>query len=65
MELGAHADRLAEAAERAGVEAWGRGITVGDARSDVRRLLEHALHDSRHHFDDVRRGLAGPGRTPG
>jgi hypothetical protein len=24
----------------------------------VRRLIEHALHDSRHHLDDVERGLA-------
>jgi hypothetical protein len=33
-------------------------LTIGDSRSDVRRLLEHALHDSLHHLADVERGLA-------
>ena len=38
--------------------AWTRGLTIGNDRSDVRRLLEHALHDSTHHLLDVERGLA-------
>ena len=33
------------------------GSTIGGERSDVRRLLEHALHDSQHHLADVERGL--------
>ena len=52
------AERLAQVAEDAGFHAWARGLTVGATRSDVRRLLEHALHDSRHHLDDVDQGLA-------
>jgi imidazolonepropionase-like amidohydrolase len=56
--LGVAAERLARLADDAGVEAWSRGLTVGETRSDVRRLLEHALHDSQHHLDDVERGLA-------
>jgi hypothetical protein len=52
------ARRLGDLAETAGVDTWDRGITVGATRSDVRRLLEHALHDSVHHLDDVARGLA-------
>jgi hypothetical protein len=56
--LGVAAERLARLADEAGVDAWTRGVTVGETRSDVRRLLEHALHDSRHHLDDVERGLA-------
>jgi hypothetical protein len=52
------AERLARLADDAGVDAWTRGVTVGETRSDVRRLIEHALHDSRHHLDDVERGLA-------
>ncbi len=55
--LTAAASRLADVAAGAGVSAWDRGITVGDARSDVRQLLAHALHDSQHHLDDVERGL--------
>ena len=62
--LGAAARRLATLAETAGVDAWERGLTVGDQRSDVRRLLEHALHDSQHHLDDVERGLTAI-RSPG
>ena len=58
QELGVAAERLARLANDAGVEAWTRGLTIGDARSDVRRLLEHALHDSQHHLDDVEWGLA-------
>jgi DinB family protein len=37
--------------------AWQRGLTIGEERMTVRRLLEHALHDSTHHLDDVQRGL--------
>jgi hypothetical protein len=51
------ARRLAEQADAAGTDAWSRGITLGDARSDVRRMLEHALHDSTHHLADVERGF--------
>ena len=57
-ELEDQADRLADVAQRSGPATWDRGITIGDSRSDVRRLLEHGLHDSRHHLDDVARGLA-------
>jgi hypothetical protein len=56
--LGVAAERLARLADDAGVDAWTRGLTVGESRSDVRRLLEHALHDSQHHLTDVERGLA-------
>jgi hypothetical protein len=52
-----HATRLAQLAEDAGPGAWSRGLTIGGNRSDVRRLLEHALHDSLHHVGDVERGL--------
>jgi hypothetical protein len=55
--LAAAADRLAQLAADAGIDAWTRGLTVGGTRSDVRRLLEHALHDSQHHLNDVERGL--------
>ncbi len=55
--LTVEADRLAQLAEDAGADRWTRGLTVGEQRSDVRRLLEHALHDSLHHLDDVGRGL--------
>ena len=57
-ELTTAACRLAQLADDAGVGAWTRGLTVGENRSDVRWLLEHALHDSQHHLDDVERGLA-------
>jgi len=57
-ELTAQALRLAEVAQDAGSDVWARGLTIGDTRSDVRRLLEHALHDSIHHRGDVERGLA-------
>jgi hypothetical protein len=50
--------RLAQVAADAGPGLWSRGLTIGTTRSDVRRLLEHALHDSLHHVDDVERGLA-------
>ena len=56
--LESHADRLAQLAADAGPEAWSRGLTIGDDRSDVRRLLEHALHDSQHHLGDVEHGFS-------
>jgi hypothetical protein len=52
------ATRLAQLVDDAGRDRWSRGLTIGADRSDVRRLLEHALHDSLHHLDDVERGLA-------
>jgi hypothetical protein len=55
--LDAEATRLARLADDAGNNAWTRGLTIGDSRMDVRRLLEHALHDSLHHLDDVERGM--------
>jgi hypothetical protein len=57
-ELGTQAGRLADLAQEPGPTSWSRGITIGDSRSDVRRLLEHALHDSYHHLVDVENGLA-------
>ena len=54
-ELAAQTSRLAAIADEAGAGVWSRGITIGDERSDVRRLLEHALHDSLHHVGDVTR----------
>jgi hypothetical protein len=54
--------RLAQVAADAERTAWTRGLTVGGSRSDVRALLEHALHDSAHHLDDVERGLGSPSR---
>jgi hypothetical protein len=57
-ELQRQARKLADLAEESGPGSWSRGITVGDTRSDVRRLLEHALHDSYHHLVDVENGLA-------
>ena len=55
--LDREARHLGRAATDAGAAGWERGITIGDERSTVRRLLEHALHDSVHHLDDVARGL--------
>jgi len=55
--LDVQASRLARVSEDAGRDAWQRGLTIGDERSTVRRMLEHALHDSLHHVDDVERGL--------
>jgi hypothetical protein len=49
---------LAQMAAAAPTADWELGITIGTERSTVRRLLEHALHDSLHHVDDVTRGLA-------
>jgi hypothetical protein len=56
--LGAEACHLAQLADDAGAAAWSRGLTIGASRMDVRRMLEHALHDALHHIDDVERGLA-------
>ncbi|MEY2417923.1 MAG: hypothetical protein QOG90_603 [Actinomycetota bacterium] len=39
------------------IDSWHRTLTVGDNTNSVRRMLEHALHDSTHHLDDVERGL--------
>jgi len=33
-------------------------LTIVEQRMDVRALLEHALHDSSHHLQDVAQGLA-------
>ena len=57
VQLDREARRLGASAADAGAANWSRGITIGDERSTVRRLLEHALHDSLHHLDDVNRGL--------
>ena len=57
-ELGTQSARLAQLAGEAGEAAWTRGLTVGAERHEVRWLLEHALHDSVHHLDDVERGLS-------
>lgn len=57
-ELEVQAERLADVAEKSGPASWSRGITIGSSWSDVRRLLEHALHDSHHHLVDVEKGLA-------
>jgi DinB family protein len=51
------ASRLAALAADAGPDVWTRGLTIGAERSDIRRLLEHALHDSTHHLRDVEIGL--------
>jgi hypothetical protein len=56
--LDMHARRLAQLADDAGPDTWTRGLTIGTDRTEVRRLLEHALHDSTHHLDDVERGLS-------
>ncbi|HEY5109006.1 MAG TPA: hypothetical protein VII96_05290 [Acidimicrobiales bacterium] len=56
-ELGTAATAMADAAGAAGEAAWGNGMTIGDSRSSVRRLLEHALHDSTHHLIDVSGGF--------
>ena len=55
--LDREARRLAGLARDAPVDGWSLGITIGHDRSTVRALLEHALHDSHHHLDDVERGL--------
>jgi hypothetical protein len=58
MELEDQTGKLADLAQESGPTSWSRGITIGDSRSDVRLLLEHALHDSHHHLVDVEKGLA-------
>ena len=57
-ELEGEAICLARLADDAGAQAWARGLTIGGSRMDVRRLLEHALHDSLHHLIDVERGVS-------
>jgi heat shock protein HslJ len=57
--------RLAQLLEDAGDGGWQRGLTIGSDRLEVRRLVEHALHDSRHHLVDVRRGLVQLRRATG
>ena len=42
-ELTTQASPLAEVADEAGSDAWSRGLTIGDTRSDVRRLLEQRI----------------------
>ena len=56
-EIEEQARQLADLAESSGSASWSRGITIGDSRSSVRYLLEHALHDSHHHLSDVKNGL--------
>jgi len=56
-QLDREARRLAACARSGGAANWSRGMTIGEQRHTVRRLLEHALHDSIHHLDDVERGL--------
>ena len=56
-QLDREARRLGGSAKAAGPSNWSRGITIGGERSTVRRLLEHALHDSLHHLNDIERGL--------
>ena len=56
-DLSTHASQLAQIADAAGSDTWTRGLTIGDERSDVRFLLEHALHDAVHHVRDVERGV--------
>jgi hypothetical protein len=57
MELEDQTRKLADLAQESGPTSWSRGITIGESRSDVRFLLEHALHDSHHHLVDVEKGL--------
>ena len=57
-ELETQTAELADLAEESGPTSWSRGITIGALRSDVRLLLEHALHDSHHHLVDVENGLS-------
>jgi DinB superfamily len=57
-EIAEQATKLAAAARASGPGAWARGLTIGTDRREVRWLLEHALHDSLHHLDDVDRGVA-------
>lgn len=48
--------RIGELAAGAIPDAWTRGLTIGTERTEVCRLIEHGLHDSVHHLDDVERG---------
>jgi hypothetical protein len=57
MELEDETKNLADLAKESGPTSWSRGITIGGSRSDIRFLLEHALHDSHHHLVDVENGL--------
>jgi S-DNA-T family DNA segregation ATPase FtsK/SpoIIIE len=57
LELATQATLLADTATGGSAGSWQRGLTIGDSRQDIRFLLEHALHDSRHHLLDVQRGL--------
>ena len=57
LELEDQTRKLADIAAASGPASWSRGITVGASHSDVRFLLEHALHDSLHHLVDVKNGL--------
>jgi hypothetical protein len=57
MDLESQTRKLADLAEESDPISWSRGITIGESRSDVRFLLEHALHDSHHHLVDVENGL--------
>jgi len=54
--LETHTTHLADLAAAAPA-AWDRGLTIGTERQTIRGLVEHALHDSLHHVDDVERGL--------
>ena len=56
-ELDAQALRLAQLAEVAPAGSLQRGLTIGDHRMTIQALLEHALHDSLHHINDVQRGF--------
>jgi len=56
--LASYANELAALADAAGPQHWARGLTIGEHRMDVRAMLEHALHDSTHHLQDVAQGLA-------
>ena len=58
MELENETGKLADLAQESGPTSWSRGITIGNSRSDVRLLLEHALHDSHHHLGDVENCLS-------
>jgi hypothetical protein len=57
-ELAAQAMLLAQLAQGAGPARWSRGVTIAGDRTDVRGLLEHALHESLHHLGDAEQGLA-------
>jgi hypothetical protein len=56
-ELARELHALSEVARESGPLNWHYALSIGAERITVRRLLEHALHDSSHHLDDVERGL--------